>query len=382
MRVMMTLIGLHLRRFFRRPSILITMLLPLFLVLLIGVFSSAEVEATLAVGVVLEEDSPKSEQFFEALQELQTPPVSVVLVEDAQQLEELVAAKAVEVGYVVPADFSKRLEEQNYKKLFTRLISPGTNMHMLSNTTMSAALLTLITDDVAAHYLEEQGVLDDEAFFALIEEGEISTSEFSASFDIATVRGGVQDLEQASSNEMAFRGILSLSAFLFFCLSSVQFGQDARSAFFTRLAPIVSNRCAALAGPVTVLILGSISMALSFGLAAGFCAALRVAVHLELLAILCYLLYLLALTYMLSVLLPEGNLFLTLLPFLLMASLILCPIFWDISQYVPGMHVVSSFLPAVLYFRVAAGLTWAYFVMAFGAVIFFLLGYWRSKKVR
>ena len=380
MKLMMTLIALHLRRFSRQPSIFITLLLPLFLILAIGAFSSDEAESTLVVGVVLEENSLESERFFAALQELQAPPIAVVLVEDAQQLEELVAAKAVEVGYLVPGDFSKRLEEGNYKKLFTRLISPGTNMHMLSNTTMSAALLTLITDDVAARYLAQQDVLSEEDFFALVATEEISAAKFSADYDIATVRGGMQDLEQASSNEAAFRGILSLSAFLFFCLSAVQLSQDARGGFFTRLAPIVGNRRAALAGPITVLLLGGISMALSFGAAVGFSAGLCASLHTELLALLCYLLYLLALTYMLSVLLSEGNIIVMLLPFLLMASLILCPIFWDISQYVPGMRAVSALLPPVLYFRAVAGLTWAYLVMVLGAVIFFLLGYWRSKK--
>ncbi len=368
------LLRLQLRRMLRRPSFFAALLLPLLLLLLAGLFLPRSQEATVQVGVLLEEHSPLAEEFYEILLALETPPVQFVRAESREQLEEMVAATLWECAYVLPAGFTERVARYDLSEIFTRVSSPASSMQILSNAALQAALLDLIGDDVAAQYLSGMHVIKREDFFALIDAGTIQTADFYAYFDVESLHDAAIVSLEAHSIEYPLKAILALSLFLLFFLAAVSFSADMRNGFFSRLRPICSPFAAFLSAPLALFLLSLLEGALLLSFAAFFEPIYAQNLAWEASALLCYLLYLAALTVFISSSLRLGRVFFAALPFFLLSSLILLPIFVDLTRFFPFLYPLSLLFPPVLYFRAAGGSVLLLLLMLLLAVLFALLG--------
>lgn len=100
----------------------------------------------------------------------------------------------------------------------------------------------------------------------------------------------------------------------------------------------------------------------------------------EALALALYLLCLSTLSYALSVL-SKGTHVMALLPFLLLSSMVLSPVFIDIPKYIPMLHPISLILPPTWYFRACTGEIWAIGFLLIMTVFSLVLGLFRNKQI-
>ena len=380
MKMFMALFRLHIGRQLRRLSFWVAFCLPLLLLLCLAVFSPKEQENTLIVGIWAEAESPSSQAFFEKLKAMETPPVSFVQAEHRDQMEEMVASSVWECGYILPEDFEARLERGNYQQIFTRMVSPSTKMQMLSNTSVSAAFLSFVKDDVAASYLEKNNIVSRETFFRLLENKTLSALPFSATFDIETVKGVVPQNSTTQQLEGPLRGTIAIGLFLYCILASTSVSQELRSPFSSRMAPLVGKRTLGISASLSTLLISFIMGVLMLLIVFSNTPSLFLSLKEEALALALYLLCLSTLSYALSVL-SKGTHVMALLPFLLLSSMVLSPVFIDIPKYIPMLHPISLILPPTWYFRACTGEIWAIGFLLIMTVFSLVLGLFRNKQI-
>lgn len=380
MKTFLFLSGLHIRRIFRKPSFVAALLLPVLLLVALGLFRPKADESTLLVGIYPQTPSAKTELFMEALSEIQNPPVSFVRAESLSQLEDLVAAARWECGYILPADFDARLASGEFEQIITRVTSPATTMEMLSNTSVSAALLSLATQQVAEGYLDEAGIVSEEEFLSLLESGRIDAPPFFASFEVLFTHSSVQPSDNTVSMTGPLCLLISFAVFLFFILSSIFMTDDLRNGFFERAGAICGPNKVLLSFPFSMFLLGALqALVLVFGaqvIEAGFLQSPQFSI----MAIVFYLLLLSALSFFIAVVLKRKEILIALIPFVLLAGLLLSPIFVDIPHYIPVLYPISLALPPSLFIRAFGGDGIAFLVLGLCSITFFALAYLLIRK--
>lgn len=253
-------------------------------------------------------------------------------------------------------------------------------MQALSNASVSAALLSFVKDDVAAAYLDEKDIVSKETFFRFLESSTLSARPFSATFDIETVKGTVSQSNTIQQLEGPLRGTIAIGLFLYFILASASISQDLRSPFFARMAPLVGRRTLAISASfatlLAALLMGGLMLLIAFFVAPSVFLSLKQ----EIIALVLYLVSLSALSYAFSVI-SKGTYVMALLPFFLLSSMVLSPVFIGIPKYVPLLNQISLLLPPTWYFRACAGHFWpAGFLLAV-TVLFLALGLFRNQRI-
>lgn len=371
MRFFAAMLAMQLKRLARRSSTLLCLLAAPVLALALGLAASSGEDMSVRVGVLLPQNSAYAPAIWHSLAQ-SGQDVQFVQADTQQQLEDMVAAGQWECGYLLPQSLDDKLANGQYARLVTRVDGPATSLGAVLDWTVSAAVLDSCAATMANGVLAQQGVLpprDAEAYTALAEE--MFTDKTLLAMDIVPVNGAVATDAQGSASLTAaslVRGMLALMLLLFSCLCAVWFARDMQAGFFTRLRPYegtarlylpsfgASAVLAAGAGLLTLLA-GSALFPGYFG-GFGRQAAL----------LLCYLLPLGAFSFLLSMLFAGRELLVGVLPFIMMACLILCPVLVDLSAFIPWLGAVSALLPPTVYLRAAsgAGTPWGMLLQAAG----------------
>lgn len=374
MRAWVVLTRVRLARWLARPSFWASFLLPVALIAVMGAALNANAQGeSLVVGVYFPAQSDAmAEDFMNALAKVEVPPVTFVRAESRAQLEEMVAATAWECGYILPEDMAQRITAGTFTGVFERVTSPATSMQVLANTAMSSALLSLADVDVAASFLEGKGVMTRDEFLSYVEDGTLSAAPFSADYEIAFLSGDTVE-EASEAWPGLLRGVMAVCLLLCFLLAALQLAQDEQTGFFSRARGLSGSAAATLSGPMAVCTAGVPTAFLMLILTACFSAGDMGQPVQECLLLLLYLIYLTAIACLVAVFSPGGGSVLAVLPLVVTASLILSPVFMDVTYYLPALTPVCCILPPTLYLRACDGELWAAALMGGLCVVLFAL---------
>ncbi len=278
-----------------------------------------------------------------------------------QQVEEEVASRRAECGYVVYAGLKEKLDRGQYKRCIGVYSSPSTVVAALSTETVFAAMAGLYDKELLMDY-----VARDEIFEPLGELGSARRRELSVKagelyekwragggtfrFAFYQAEGGTEKEWAAGSfpgGEDVFpvRGIVAVYLFLVSLYSAVCVGMDEEQGLFLPLpySQRLSCRLACLAAPVM--------MAAASGLAALACGGAARDILGEAATLAVYGLSLVLVSYVFKVITRRHQALCCLIPFFLIGSLLFCPVFVDIGHFIPAFRHVGRLFPPYYYLR-------------------------------
>lgn len=268
------------------------------------------------------------------------------LCETKEDLSADVAAGSAECGYVFSAELKKGLDSGDYKRLITVVTSPSTVTEKLASETVFAGLFRIYGRELLRNYSE-----DGEAFTEL--SGDVwmeleplydkylqDGSTFS--FEYATVDGGVMKKDSVKA-VFPIRGIAAIFIFVIGLAAAVTACEDDRRGLFT---PVAKSKkavwiMAQLGAPVMLTCFFVFVCLMLTGNGGG--------VVKEITALVIYGAVTVLFSYLLCLIVKNPLILAGLIPFFIVAGLIACPVFADLSAFLPGLKIVRLFLPPYYY---------------------------------
>lgn len=380
---------LQLRRLLRSGPVLACLLALPALVLGLALLLPRQTDAgpTVEVGVLLPQNSPAAESLWQRLEANRQGLFHFNRAQNQQQLKDMVAANAWECGYLMPEDLDARIGTGSYNRLFTRVQSPATTLGPLVDWQLAAALMDVCAPQLVQGYVQSNGIwpeADPAQLQALLEEAFAVDNQLV--LEVLPVGSqAALDVTGAVGTAVALvRGGVAVVLLLFACLVAVRFAEDLALGFFARLRPFTGRAGLVLPSYAAALLPAGLVALLALGLAGLLFPGQLGAPAREVGLLALYLLYLAACSLLLAVLFKRPGVLVCLLPFVLVACLLLCPIFVDLSFLFPGGRVLAGLLPPTLYLRAAAGHPAALWQMAAATLGLFGLaaGLFSLKKRR
>lgn len=345
---------LQLRRLVRQKALVACLLLLPLAALLLGLLLPRQSAAAMQVGVYLPQNDPKAEEMWECLSRYSDEQVLFVRAQSPQQVEQLVAGRAWETGYIL----HQMPDNGKFTRSITRVSSPA-SIHLFMNWAVTASMLEVYAPELALASLEATGVLAPEQqahWQTLAAEYFGPQNEIEVDISLTT---GTQLQAGGSSFLLAgaslTRGMLALLLFLFAALCAVRFAQDAASGFYLRLKPYTPVARLFFPAYTAAMLLGLVCGLLSLGVMRLFFPQAMLGAVPEILYLLLYAVYLGCVAYLLAALFRAGDTLPAILPFLPVGCLLFCPILFDISQYLPAAKPLAYLLPPTLYLRAISG---------------------------
>lgn len=261
-----------------------------------------------------------------------------------EELERDVAAQKAECGYLFYEGLEQKLKEENYNRSIGLCTSPSTMVASLSSEVVFAALMeeygrTLLEDYAGSQ--EAFSFADKDAVWAELEGlfDRYLTNRSTFSFAYDTIDGGNVEEAQAVAG-FPVRGVAAVMVFVAGIFGAVLLLEDEKKGLYIpvpyeqklwcKCASILALVCmAACSGLVSLAVTGSLEHV-------GY-------------EIMCMAVYAAAVTvfsYLLKGIVRNEAVICCLIPFFIIGSLILCPVFLDVGEWLPDIRTAQKlFLP-------------------------------------
>lgn len=271
-----------------------------------------------------------------------------------KQVREDVAARRAECGYVISADLRRRLEEKEYKRCIRILTAPSTVAAKLSSEVVAAELLQLFDRELFLSYMaeseifgraEQNGVGREDIFLqaeALYQKWKENGSTFHFTYEQVDGAAGEAGRENAGTALFPVRGIAAVYIFAVGIYSAAVTADDVRKGLFLAVSYRLRGLCQLMwtAAPVALAALSGLA-ALACGGVFRWEQGAR-----ELLAMGVYAAAAAVFSWLVHLVCRRAEVIYCLLPVCLIGSLLFCPVFVDISRYLPELGGVGRiFLP-------------------------------------
>ena len=281
----------------------------------------------------------------------------------AEAVKEDVAARRAECGYIFGEDLKGKLDSGNCRRCITVISAPSTVLAELSTEVVYARLIDVYGRELLKTYSEEGEGLSFlpeeerwEALEPLYEKYASNGSTFSFAYvtaeeafgeDAPGGAGALQGTDSAAWEDAAdraesagglagfpVRGVGAVCMFIMGLFSAAWLVKDEESGLFSAVSGNRRSFCRAVSAGAPVFLLGlSVLAAVFFSGGGGNLlkeAALMAA----------YAVLVAAFSMALERLLGRAEILLGLLPFLAIASLVVCPVFADLSYFVPAFRLL------------------------------------------
>ena len=265
--------------------------------------------------------------------------------ESPESLRADVAAGRAECGYIFPDDLRERLENGDYKRCIRLVVSPATVTAGISSEAVFAGLFRLYGRELLEKYVRSGAAFGtlrnvsgaDQLWQELEPVYERYLSDGSTfSFEYETVNGGILK-ENAVMAVFPARGMGAVLIFVMGLAAAVMAGEDEKRGLFAAVGDR-RRRLLQLAEIAAFVFLGSVSAGIALMLS-GSCRG--AAAELAILAVygcMTVVFSFLLLTAVRNPLAVAGT-----IPFFILGSLAVCPVFADLSIFVPALKIVRYF---------------------------------------
>lgn len=322
------------KRYFKMPAFLLLLLALPLLTLFIEQMEEKSPQA-MKIGIYAEAD----EAFFASLFDCYTGPVSFQFYPSKEDLTTAVTLREIECGYQFPIDFFSRIQQGEKSGLISVYVSPSTTLTPVLNETVYSILFSEISKDAIEKYLFRYSSQKD----ALAQT--FSTQEYEAIFQKYESNGSTFHIElsqtpdaylitQPSLSLLTLRGVFSVFILLSAFVGAIDYYQNLNNSVFKRMALRFS--CVAIptlfAALVTLLCL--------------CCSSLFTSFFYELITLFVYTIACILLAFVLTFIIKKAQYYYAFLPLFLLGNLILSPVFFDLSTFLPALAQLKYvFLP-------------------------------------
>lgn len=355
------------KRYLKRiPFLLLLAVLPL--AALAAARTESREDGSVRIAVFCPDPEPDSlgSRLEERLLARNTRLFSFYPCENEQQVRDHVASRKAECGYLIPENLEQKIKSGSSRRSITVFSAPSTVTASLSTEVVFSELAAIWNKAVLEDYVEQGAAFD--ALGAagsperkkasgqagdLYEErmGDGSTFRFEYVYTYGPDQTGTGSGETGtgvpSPGLFPVRGLTAVFIFITGLYSAVTAAEDHRRGLFSPLPVRLRLPCrfAALTAPVALAALSGFLAVLLSGepgiLSGGAAAILREAEALAL-----YALFVSVFSMILGAVLKTPEALGCTIPFFIIGSLILCPVFFDTERLLPGLGQAGRlFLP-------------------------------------
>lgn len=359
MRCLWAIIRLQLKRSLSQRALLACLLLmPLLSGLMAAFIPRAPVEPTLKIGILLPGRSRESDRLWERLRASSDDRTQFILAQSEEEVLDRVASRTWECGYVFARDFDAKIGRGDYRDLVIRVMSPA-SMTLFTSWTIFSALFEVCAPHLILDFLNQNHLSNDRNIESVMSEWVAAGSSGFEKLRVKSWESVGRDFDSkpvrwTGAAEMT-RGLTALLLFVFAYLWSIQFLDDRLSGFFYRVRSF-EPAFRSLAG---YLAAAGLLMAAGGGMAVvieRLCMPGSVInPGQEALLLVVFILSLAAFSFLLSLVLPERNRLMALLPFFMILTLLLSPIFFDAGRWIRQIRWLADLIPTTHYLRAVRG---------------------------
>ena len=262
----------------------------------------------------------------------------------AEMLAEDVISRKAECGYVFKEGFREILDSRDFKRSILVYSAPSTIAAELSQEVVFAGLFEVYGEYLLGQFAEESDVfagmdtvqVREELMDAYRDEID-SGSTFSFQYETLST----EPIESGNAR-IAFpvRGMLAIYLMIIGLFSVVALRQDEDRGLFITLShgERVPCKLAAVAAPVCM---AGISVLITLLITGNFEHGMR-----EVPLLLVYMVMIVLVSYVLKLLIRDPVVLCGLIPIFILCSMVVCPVFFDVSQWVPELKLIRYlFLP-------------------------------------
>lgn len=275
------------------------------------------------------------------------------IADSEEELRQDIINKTADCGYIFTENLTDKIMSGNFKNSIILLEAPSSVMQSLSNEMVFFAVFRNFGKDIALDYIDRT-----DSFSNVKESAKLYVNErfdyylngpatfhvefktLDASAD-ASKNGSIE--YNAETNLFPLRGILAVIIFAAGLFGSVQWLTDRDNGVFITLPfsfavssrimyPFISSLLFAISSVVTLIAAGQFTGAVS-----------------EISSMLVYLLIITSFSAILSCIIKSVRFFAAIIPAFLLCTLICCPIFFDLSMYMPFIDVIRRLMPPFYY---------------------------------
>lgn len=264
--------------------------------------------------------------------------------DSGEMLKDEVASRKAECGFVFREEFKGKLDDGDFKRSIMVYSAPSTIAADLAKEVVFAGLFEVYGEELLERFAEESGI------FADLDSGRVQAELLTAyhhemsngstySFQYETL--STEQIEGGTAR-VAFpvRGMLAIYLMTVGLFSMVALRQDESRGLFITLSHLERIPCqlASAAAPVcmaggsvlvTLLVTGNADHGVG-----------------EVPLLILYMIMIMLVSYILKLLIKDPVVLCGLIPIFILCSLVVCPVFFDVGQWVPAIRAVRYlFLP-------------------------------------
>lgn len=352
----------------RRPGyLMMLLLLPLVVVGARVLLPREELTSSLTVGIAIDPRCQRGEELRRLLEERGGGQLEFVFT-DRDTLEAMVAAGSWECGFVTAEDFDQRLDQGDFTRLLLQVRSPATTLDNIVAVRVFSALLELCREDIALRYLQRVGIVEGEPTREQLDRlGQILPLDERMNVEARALDGSPLSLGRSAHMDAGaaaalLRGLAAVLLLLCALMTGGELNRWMDSPYARRALPFTS--------PLSLL-LPRLAVLSAAALAAGWLALALGQVEVSPPALLLYAAALAALALLLAVAPGAGEVLPVLFPLVPVVCAVLCPILFDVGQYVPAVLPLSRLLPTTQFLLSAGGNDRSLVWLGVMALIFF-----------
>lgn len=269
--------------------------------------------------------------------------------ETEEILKDDVASRKAECGYVFKNDFKEKLDDRDFKRSILVYSAPSTITAELSKEVVFAAMF-----EIYGEYLLEQFVIESDIFTDM-DAGRVQ-EELKAAYHNEMRSGSTFSFQyetlstepvETGNARIAFpvRGILAIYLMIIGLFSVVALRQDEERGLFITLtyAERVPCKLASTAAPVCM---AGVSVLVTLLITGNLDHGVR-----EVPLLIIYIIMILLVSYILKMVVKDPVVLCGLIPVSILCSMVICPVFFDISQWLPQLEPVRYLLLPYYYMR-------------------------------
>lgn len=275
------------------------------------------------------------------------------LCDNEQQLKDEVASRRAECGFVIGENLEEKLNQKDYKRSISIYSAPSTVTASLAGEVVVAAMIQLYNKDLFVDYVlqneifelvepadsyERKGIAQEAS--QLYDKWSTNESTFRFTYAYQNEDSQIMAVEEGVETVFPVRGIVAVLVFITGLYGGVMDGMDEKRGMFLPLfyRQRFICRLACIAGPVC--------MAAVSGLAALWLGDAMGRIGKEVPVMMAYVVLVVIVSWLLGRICREPQVLCSMIPFFIIGSLLLCPVFVDVGALIPELKMAGRlFLP-------------------------------------
>lgn len=259
-------------------------------------------------------------------------------------------------GYVFSKGLTTKLDSKSFKGCITLIKSSSDFISSISNEVVFSALFYGYGKNIASNFIQDNPLFSSVKTSALKMYAEKydyyvnGAATFHIDFDTLTNNGDIDTLTAIEVEKSSFpiRGVLAILIFIAGLFGCVQWLKDSENGVFAPMSYSFQH-----ISRILYIMIPTILFATS-ALITIYLAGVQVSLGVEFKSMSLYILLIMAFGLLLSYIIRKSTLLISLLPVFIIGSLVLCPIFINISTFLPVANILNKlFLPYYYLFWVA-----------------------------